>query len=108
MSKFLTHTICNVHAIVELNAPGLRERKYVGVNKVNNFFQNMPNFEGRDIICLVHRYALFTSTRNVFNSKIKKVEFQFKVIPIKRLKFIYSEKATKFCEISTVDLTVTT
>ena len=24
------------------------------------------------------------------------------------LKFIYSEKATKFCEISTVDLTVTT
>ena len=26
----------------------------------------------------------------------------------KLLKFIYSEKATKFCEISTVDLTVTT
>ena len=24
------------------------------------------------------------------------------------LKFIYSEKATKFCEISTVDLTITT
>ena len=24
------------------------------------------------------------------------------------LKFIYSEKSTKFCEISTVDLTVTT
>ena len=24
------------------------------------------------------------------------------------LKFIYSEKATKFCEINTVDLTVTT
>ena len=24
------------------------------------------------------------------------------------VKFIYSEKATKFCEISTVDLTVTT
>ena len=25
-----------------------------------------------------------------------------------QLKFIYSEKATKFCEISTIDLTVTT
>ena len=25
-----------------------------------------------------------------------------------KIKFIYSEKATKFCEISTVDLTVTT
>ena len=25
-----------------------------------------------------------------------------------KLKFIYSEKATKFCEISTMDLTVTT
>ena len=27
---------------------------------------------------------------------------------LKKVKFIYSEKATKFCEISTVDLTVTT
>ena len=25
-----------------------------------------------------------------------------------QLKFIYSEKATKFCEISTIDLTITT
>ena len=28
--------------------------------------------------------------------------------PILLVKFIYSEKATKFCEISTVDLTITT
>ena len=59
---------------------------YLGVHKVDFFFQNMPNFEGRDIICLVCRYALFTSTRNVFCSKMQKVEFQFlKVIPIKKL-----------------------
>ena len=32
----------------------------------------------------------------------------FYTIVVALLKFIYSEKATKFCEISTVDLTVTT
>ena len=32
----------------------------------------------------------------------------FEILMLRFLKFIYSEKATKFCEISNVDLTVTT
>ena len=44
-------------------------------------------------------------TENVRNLTLicLKVEVYFQL-----LKFIYSEKATKFCEISTVDLTITT
>ena len=34
--------------------------------------------------------------------------YNFKRDSALAVKFIYSEKATKFCEISTVDLTVTT
>ena len=66
MSKFLTHTFCKVLAIVELNAPGLRERKYVGVHKVIHFFSKYAKFGGRNII--------LTSTRNI-SSKIKKVDY---------------------------------
>ena len=35
-------------------------------------------------------------------------EIFFELCKFGQLKFIYSEKATKFCEISTLDLTVTT
>ena len=38
----------------------------------------------------------------------KKIDSHIKKINETALKFIYSEKATKFCEISTVDLTSTT
>ena len=43
--------------------------------------------------------AIYQNRRN-----LKGENFEMRLL----LKFIYSEKATKFCEISTVDLTVTT
>ena len=42
--------------------------------------------------------SLTDHTVNLYHSQLKDLQ----------LKFIYSEKATKFCEISTTDLTVTT
>ena len=42
---------------------------------------------------------------------VKNIKYKlndFNQVKVTRLKFIYSEKATKFCEISTVDLTDTT
>ena len=53
-------------------------------------------FESRSINQLLSLQMLLLSCLNMIGSK--------KIL----LKFIYSEKATKFCEISTVDLTVTT
>ena len=49
------------------------------------------------------RFGEFNKSRGIFYL-FKTVSFALDL----RVKFIYSEKATKFCEISTVDLTITT
>ena len=54
------------------------------------------------------KYYILVSSKQAENSIIfalKNLSFAFDEW---QLKFIYSEKATKFCEISTEDLTVTT
>ena len=58
--------------------------------------------------CLATTYGPFF---NYVDHILPNIDHQFSVdivegIPL-LLKFIYSEKVTKFCEISTVDLTVT-
>ena len=46
--------------------------------------------------------------RNAVVNKAELEKKKYNTNEIRCLKFIYSEKATKFCKISTVDLTVTT
>ena len=54
------------------------------------FYETLPTFSKKKFVTK-RRMALFFQYKNAIY-----------------VKFIYSEKATKFCEISTVDLTVTT
>ena len=53
-------------------------------------------------------YTFFFSYLLNFKIIVKIIYNETFIFTIKYVKFIYSEKATKFCEISTVDLTVTT
>ena len=56
---------------------------------------------------IMHRTKMLVKRRGVFAVQCTKMNFD-QILSIDKLvtllKFIYSEKATKFCEISTVDL----
>ena len=78
--------------------------RYVGIRKSSRFWHlGAPNF-------------FFLSSMDQiwhFSGWDQRLKFEISVLQISCqkpyvVKFIYSEKATQFCEISTVDLTITT
>ena len=103
--------------IAKMQKAGQRERDFHTLNGIRNKF--LFNTSSCWLDCVVAKYSFctYTSGRQQWrgveqggggDSGVMLANSSKKILRRALLKFIYSEKATKFCEISTVDLTVTT